>query len=616
VVLGVWAVLWLAGKPPGERAVAHTVADWITAGDFVISWSLLLDPLSVAMLLLVTGVGTLIHLYSIGYMAGDERYSRFFAFLNLFLASMLVLVLGESLPVLFVGWELVGLCSYLLIGFWFERRAFASAAKKAFVLNRVGDVGFLVAMFVVFGAVGSLSLTEVLPAAETVAGGALVAVGLLLLLAATGKSAQIPLYVWLPDAMAGPTPVSALIHAATMVTAGVYLVARMSPWYAQIPQVGMVVAVIGAATALVAALIACAQLDLKKILAYSTVSQLGFMFMAVGVGAYSTGIFHLLTHGFFKALLFLAAGAVMHAMGERTDVRIMGGLARHMPVTAVTAGIATLAIAGFPLTAGFYSKEEIFTALADSPGAGGILVVALAAAALTAFYMARWFWLVFLGPPRWGENPAPVPGPGPGYPAAVPETPREVHPHDGDWTMSVPLVLLAVGSAAGGVLNLDLEAGLLATWLAPASVVPFEPGPPIIGHTPLEVIAVVLTLGGLAVGVWRYRAGPLAPSPAVAPTVGFALNAFRVDDLYRTAIVTPGRWVADGAVWVDVHVVDGAVNGLGRATCGLAGGGRRLQTGFVRSYALAVLLGTVVVLALLAGGTLTAFFLGVLEVGG
>lgn len=612
--LAAWITAWLAAQPAGERAVTHTVAEWIAAAELEVGWSLLVDPLSAAMMLLITGVGTLIHLFSIGYMADDERFSRFFAFMNLFVAAMLVLVLGESLLVLFVGWELVGLCSYLLIGFWFTTPAYASAAKKAFVLNRVGDVGFLIAMFVVFAAVGSLSLSEVLPAAETVAGGVLVAVGLLLLLAATGKSAQIPLYVWLPDAMAGPTPVSALIHAATMVTGGVYLVARMSPWYAQVPSVGMLVAVVGAVTALGAALIACAQLDIKRILAYSTISQLGFMFMAVGVGAYSAGIFHLLTHGFFKACLFLVAGAVMHAMGERTDIRIMGGLARHMPVTAVTAGIATLAIAGFPLTAGFFSKEQILAAVADTPGAGAVLVLGLAAAALTAFYMARWFWLMFLGRPRWGHDPAAIPEPAPAYPAPAPEAPRDVHPHDGDWTMSVPLALLAVASAVGGLLNLEAADGLLATWLAP-SVVAFDPAHALIGHTLLEVIAVILSVGGLALGVWRYRRGPLAPTAATAPTVGFALNAFRVDDLYRAVLVTPGRWVAEGSAWFDVHVIDGAVTGLARGVRGVATGGRRLQTGFVRSYVFAVLLGAVIVLALLAGGELTGWFLSAWRVG-
>jgi len=604
-----WLVTWLAARPPGQRRVTHTVADWISAGELEVGWAVLVDPLSAAMLLLVTGVGTLIHLYSIGYMAGDERFSRFFGYLNLFLAAMLVLVLGESLLVLFVGWELVGLCSYLLIGFWFDERPNASAAKKAFVVNRVGDVGFLVAMFVVFGAVGSLSLTQVLPAAGTVAGGVVVAVGLLLLLGATGKSAQIPLYVWLPDAMAGPTPVSALIHAATMVTAGVYLVARMSPWYAQVPGVGMLVAAIGAATALVAALIACAQLDLKRILAYSTISQLGYMFMAVGVGAYGAGVFHLLTHGFFKALLFLAAGAVMHAMGEHTDIRVMGGLARAMPVTAVTAGLATLAIAGFPLTAGFFSKERILAATADTDGGAALLVVGLIAAALTAFYMARWFWLIFMGRPRWGRGAAPIPADA--GRSTAPPPPGDLHPHEAGWTMAVPLVLLAVGSAAGGLLTVGAEHGLLAQWLAP-SVVAFESSAHLIGHGLLQAIAITLALAGLAAGVWRYRAGPVATSPASAPVVGFARDAFRVDALLRAVVVTPGRWLADGAVWVDTHVIDGAVNGAARLTRGLAQGGRQLQTGLVRGYALAVLVGAVVVLALLARTNLTAAVFGAL----
>ncbi len=321
---------------PEARVVVSTVAPWIEAGPLRVDWAMLLDPLSSVMLLLVTWVGLLIHVYSVGYMHGDERYPRFFAYLNLFAASMLVLVTGSSLLTLFVGWELVGLCSYLLVGFWFERRAYATAAKKAFVVNRIGDVGFMIAMFVAFGAFGALDFATILPAAGTVASATLVAIVLLLFVAATGKSAQIPLYVWLPDAMAGPTPVSALIHAATMVTAGVYLVARTSPLWAQVPEWGLLVAGVGVATALVAAIIACAQNDLKKILAYSTVSQLGYMFVGVGVGDQVAGVFHLLTHGFFKALLFLAAGSVMHAMANNTDVWKMGGLARAMPVTFVT----------------------------------------------------------------------------------------------------------------------------------------------------------------------------------------------------------------------------------------------------------------------------------------
>ena len=582
LTLAVWTAVWLGAREAGERTVVHTVATWLPAGDLEVDWAVLVDPLAVAMSLLVTGVGLLIHVYSLGYMEHDRDIPRFFAYLNLFLGSMLVLVLGESLLTLFVGWELVGLCSYLLIGFWFDSRANASAAKKAFVINRVGDVGFMIAMFVLFGAIGSLSLTEVLPAAEGLAGGTLIAVGLLLFLGATGKSAQIPLYIWLPDAMAGPTPVSALIHAATMVTAGVYLVARMSPLYVQIPEIGLVVAAVGAATALVAALIAVAQNDIKRVLAYSTVSQLGYMFMAVGVGAYSAGIFHLLTHGFFKALLFLAAGSVMHAMADRGDIREMGGLLRDLPITGGTAAVGTLAIAGFPLTAGFYSKEEILAAVADTAGGEVILAIGLAVALLTAFYMARWFALVFLGPRRFEELEDPP------------------HPHESPLSMTLPLVLLAVASLGGGLLNLDPETGLLAGWLAP-SVVAFEQTAAIIGHGLLEAIAIALALVGLAAGVLLYRGGPRVVSEAAAPVVRFAQDAFRVDELYRAAIVTPGHWLAVGFAWFDARGIDGLVNGAGRGTATLATAGARVQTGFVRSYALAVLIGTVLLIAALVG---------------
>ncbi len=581
---------YLFRQPEDARVFTSEVATWIVAGDLEVSWSLLVDPLASVMLLLVTGVGLLIHVYSLGYMAGDERFHVYFAYLNLFLASMLVLVLGESLLTLFVGWELVGLCSYLLIGFWFSDPEYASAAKKAFVVNRVGDVGFMIAMFVVFAAVGSLSFVEVLPQADALAGGTAVVVGILLLIAATGKSAQIPLYVWLPDAMAGPTPVSALIHAATMVTAGVYLIARTSPIYALVPDVGMLVAWIGIATALLAALIALAQRDIKKILAYSTVSQLGYMFVGVGVGAYTAGIFHLLTHGFFKALLFLAAGSVMHALANQTDVTLMGGLWRKLPVTAGTSAVAVLAIAGFPLTSGFFSKEEILAAAADTPGGQAIWIIGIATAGLTAFYMGRWFVLVFLGRPRWQElDPRP-------------------HPHESPATMTIPLVLLALASAAGGLINLDPETGWLHRWLGP-SVVAFEPRVEFLPHATLLAVAVIVGLAGLAAAWLVYGRRALVPGVAEAywpQAQRWALERFYVDELYQTTIAHPGERVARGLTTFDNRVVDGAVNGVARATAGLGTVGRRLQTGYVRSYALAVLAGTLLVVIVMFGPTLVA----------
>jgi len=581
---------FLQGQPDDGRVFVREVATWISAGPFEVSWAVLVDPLSSIMLLLVTWVGLLIHIYSLGYMHGDPRYHHFFAYLNLFVASMLVLVLGESFLTMFVGWELVGLCSYLLIGFWFERRDYAGAAKKAFVVNRVGDVGFMIAMFVVFGAFGTLSFPEVLaePGA-TIAMGTAAAVGLLLLLAATGKSAQIPLFVWLPDAMAGPTPVSALIHAATMVTAGVYLVARVSPIYTLVPGVGLAVAWVGILTALLAALIACAQNDIKRILAYSTVSQLGYMFVGVGVGDHIAGIFHLLTHGFFKALLFLAAGAVMHALANEGDVWKMGGLWRKLPVTAATAAVGVLAISGVPPLSGFFSKEEILAAAADTPGAGPIMVIGLVVAGLTAFYMARWFVLVFLGKPRYGAD---------------------AHPHEAPLSMTLPLVVLAVGSAVGGLIEYPAGEGFLHHWLEP-SVVAFTAGPAFVDHGAIMVLALLVAALGIGGAALLYLRGAPTTEPLAARlggAYGLALDAFHVDAIYSTTVVTPGLLLAEGLGDFDRRGVDGAVNGAARATAGLATVMRRLQTGFVRSYALAVLGGAVLVFALFVGGMVVGGF--------
>ncbi|MEX0658040.1 MAG: NADH-quinone oxidoreductase subunit L [Egibacteraceae bacterium] len=581
----------LLGQAEGDRVFVREVATWISAGPFEVSWAVLVDPLASVMLLLVTWVGLLIHVYSLGYMKDDPGYHRFFAYLNLFVASMLILVLGESLLTLFVGWELVGLSSYLLIGFWFERRDYAGAAKKAFVVNRVGDVGFMIAMFIVFGAFGTLSFPAVLtdPGA-TITAGTAVAVGLLLLLAATGKSAQIPLYVWLPDAMEGPTPVSALIHAATMVTAGVYLVARASPLFTLVPDVGLAIAWVGIATALLAALIACTHNDLKRILAYSTVSQLGYMFVGGGVGDYVAGVFHLLTHGFFKALLFLAAGAVMHAMANEVDVWKMGGLWRKLPVTAVTAGIGVLAIAGVPPLSGFFSKEEILAAAADTPGGGPIMVLGVVVAGLTAFYMTRWFVLIFLGRPRWGPD---------------------VHPHEAPVSMTLPLVVLAVGSAVGGLVNYPAGDGFLHGWLEP-SVVAFTAGPAFIDHQLLLVLALVVAGLGIAGGALLYLRGSPQHEPLVGRlggAYGLAFNRFYVDELYSTTIVTPGRLLADGLSEFDRRGIDGVVNGAARGTAGLATVMRRAHTGLVRSYALAVLGGAVLVLALFVGARATGVVL-------
>jgi NADH-quinone oxidoreductase subunit L len=584
LTMAVLVFAFLLGQPEDGRVLVREVGTWLEAGSLQVDWTLLVDPLSSIMMLLVTGVGLLIHVYSLGYMHGDARYTQYFAYLNAFLAAMLILVLGESFLVLFVGWELVGLCSYLLIGFWFEKRSYASAAKKAFVLNRVGDVGFMIAMFIIFGAFGTLSFTQVLPQTGTLATGTAVAIGLLLFVGATGKSAQIPLFVWLPDAMAGPTPVSALIHAATMVTAGVYLVARSSLLYATIPDIGLVVAWVGVLTALLAALIACAQVDIKKILAYSTVSQLGYMFIGVGMGDYVAGVFHLLTHGFFKALLFLAAGSVMHSLLEQTDVWKMGGLWRTMPITAITSGIGVLAIAGIPPLSGFYSKEEVLAAAADTPGGGPIWVIGIIVAGLTAFYMGRWFVLVFLGKPRFDVG--------------------ALHPHESPLSMTLPLVLLAIASAAGGLINIDPQTGFLHGWLAP-SVVEFDAATELLPHSVLLVVAVAAGVLGLALAVYRYLARGFTPAVAAEESVGaykVAYNRFYVDEAYRASIVRPGRALADGFAWFDRRGVDGVVNGTARATTGLAGVGRRVQNGMVRGYALAVLGGTLLAVVVIVGG--------------
>ncbi len=592
--------VYLQSQPAGARTFSRELGTWIQAGSLDVSWSFLVDPLSSIMLLLVTWVGLLIHVYSVGYMHGDERYPRYFAYLNLFAASMLVLVLGESLLTVFLGWELVGLCSYLLVGFWFERPAYAGAAKKAFIVNRIGDVGFMLAMFVVFREFGSLSFGEILPEAGTVLGaGAAAAIALLLLVAATGKSAQIPLYVWLPDAMAGPTPVSALIHAATMVTAGVFLIARASPIFTLVPDVGLLVAWVGIATAFVAAAVACAQVDLKRILAYSTVSQLGYMFVGVGIGDYTAGIFHLLTHGFFKALLFLAAGSVMHALADETDVRRMGGLAKVMPVTFATSAVGVLAISGFPLTSGYYSKEEILASTAYREGGELIWVLGIVVAAMTAFYMTRWLVLIFLGPARWKVTAHPTASKrGKRAVAGEPARPA-LRPHESPLSMTLPLVVLAVLAAVGGVLNLNPETGFLHGWLTGDSVVAYERIESFVPTAVYTGAAIAAGVGGILLGYLMYRRVDIATVGVGGGPRAAAREAFRVDRLYELIVLAPGRALADAATWFDRNVIDGAVNGSAAGTRGLATAGRKLQTGFVRSYALAVLGGAVLLTVVL-----------------
>jgi len=549
---------------------------WALIGDNTFEVAFYFDRLSAVMALVVTGVGSVIHVYSIGYMKDDEGYGRFFAYLNLFLFFMLLLVLGRSLLVLFVGWEGVGLASYLLIGFWFDDLANARAGKKAFVTNRIGDAGFLLGMFVLFQAVGTLDMDRINAA---FAGPALPAVsaslvGVLLFIGATGKSAQIPLHVWLPDAMAGPTPVSALIHAATMVTAGVYLVARMSAVYLHAPEASALIAVVGVATAFFAATIAVVQTDIKKVLAYSTISQLGFMFLALGVGAYGVAIFHLVTHAFFKACLFLGAGSVIHALGGEQDVRRMGGLARRIPVTFWTFAIATAAIAGIPPLAGFFSKDEIlWYAFASTRGGSPLLwLVAAATALMTAFYMFRLLWLTFFGRSR-----------------MTPEV--EHHVHESPFSMTGVLVLLAALSALGGFIAV------------PHFLEPQLPLPPVDEHlhayeTPLLVVSVLLALAGLAAAAWLFG-GPAERAEQLrtrfAGVHRWLSGKYFIDELYERCLGKPLAWISDRVFlrFGDRALLDGTLHSLAAIARGSAAVFGRLQTGSLHLYAWFVLLGIV-----------------------
>ena len=567
----------LLGLDSHDRAVTVTLFSWVPVGDLAVDAAFLVDPLSVTMILFVTGVSALIHLYSIGYMHGDENYSRFFLYLNLFVFSMLVLVLADNLLLTFLGWEGVGACSYFLISFWFGDEANSVAGKKAFVTNRVGDFGFLLAMFFAFGAFGTLSYSGILGghAAETT----VTAIVLCLMLGAAGKSAQFPLYLWLPDAMAGPTPVSALIHAATMVTSGVYLLVRVHPLLEEAsPWISQIIAAVGLATAMVAATIALAANDIKKVLAYSTISQLGFMFVAVGVGAWTAAIFHMVTHAFFKALLFLGAGSVIHGMDGHQDVRRYGGLARSMPVTAATFGVGTLAIAGVPPLAGFWSKDEI---LAHTWGANKVLwALLLLAAVLTAFYMSRLVILTFLGSPR--------------HPAGI-------KPHESPLLMLLPLVALAGLALAAGVLNLPFghEVEFLGRWLEPVFAGSHAGPLGYAGGTKwiLGGVAILAAAGGIwaAVAVYVRRR---VPAERVERQL-FA-DAWGYDGAIGDFVGGPGRRLFEAATRFDAGVVDGAVNKVGALVRQTGERLRSLQSGLVRRYALGMAAGAVALLAYFA----------------
>ena len=586
----------LMGLPGEERRFEQDLFTWISVGGLDVHVGFLVDPLSVTMALFVTGVGALIHLYSIGYMHGDERYPTFFVYLNLFAFSMLMLVLADSFLLTFLGWEGVGACSYFLISFWFERSSAATAGKKAFVTNRIGDFGFMLAMFLIFATFGSLNYVPVLEEAGTLAKGTATAIALLLFVGAVGKSAQLPLYVWLPDAMEGPTPVSALIHAATMVTAGVFLMVRVNPILDMAPGALTLIAVIGALTAFFAATIACAQNDIKKVLAYSTVSQLGYMFLAVGSGAYIAAIFHMVTHAFFKALLFLGAGSVIHGMHDEQDMKRMGALRKWLPITSGTFIIGWLAIAGVPPFSGFWSKDDILLAAWEKNR--GLWLVGLITALMTAYYMSRQVFLVFYGGERWNKADSKSHGEAKGEPEHEPAAAGghggghgEFTPHESPGTMTFPLIALAALAAVGGILKSPLE-----HWLETVLAHPHHFASSSSTKIGLAAVAAVSAITGILLAGAIWLRGRKARQDSLEPKV--LQNAWYVDGLYEKVVEAPGRAFANfSAFVVDAKIIDGTVNGVGAL---VRAGGSRLrgvQSGFVRSYALAVAVGAVAILA-------------------
>ena len=569
--------MFLTLQASGYAPIIEPLYRWASLGDTTFDITFYFDRLSAVMTLIVTGVGSVIHIYSTGYMHDDKSFGRFFAYLNLFLFFMLLLVLGRSMLVLFVGWEGVGLASYLLIGFWFDDLANAAAGRKAFITNRIGDAGFLLGMFLLYRAFGTLDMDVINAAFATGAPVAMVSaslVGLFLFIGATGKSAQIPLYVWLPDAMAGPTPVSALIHAATMVTAGVYLVARMSGLYLQAPEASQLMAVVGVLTAFMAATIALVQHDIKKVLAYSTVSQLGFMFVALGVGAYGVAIFHVVTHAFFKACLFLGAGSVIHALGGEQDIRKMGALRTKIPVTFWTFVIATAAIAGIPGLAGFFSKDEIlwYAFASEKGGATWLWAMGARTAFMTAFYMTRLLWLTFFGASRMSHE-------------------VEHHVHESPLSMTGVLVVLALLSAVGGYLAI------------PHFLEPMIPLPKVVEslehyeHT-LLYVSVAIAFSGVGLAIFMYG-GPASRSEGVArasgPLYGLLSGKYFVDELYATVIVRPLAWVSEHVLLKvgDRLLLDGTLNGLAGLVQRSAGMLGRVQSGSLQLYALLVMIGMV-----------------------
>ncbi len=612
---------------PEQRTVGKHLFDWMPAGGLKISASLLLDPLSITFLLFITGVATLIHVYAIGYMHGDPRFSRFFCYLNLFAFSMIILVLGGNFLVTFLGWEGVGTCSYLLISFWFERPSAATAGKKAFITNRVGDFGFMIAVFLIISHLGTLEYWgpgNALEGASTLTNGAATGIALMLFLACTGKSAQFPLHVWLPDAMEGPTPVSALIHAATMVTSGIFLIARAHPFFEASGQASHVVAWVGVGTALLAATIAMVKNDIKRVLAYSTLSQLGYMFMALGIHAYSTAIFHVVTHAFFKACLFLGAGSVIHGMHDEQDMRRMGNLRKYMPITYATFMVAWLAIAGVPPFSGFWSKDDILAKawFQGTTEGKALWAIGLLTAMLTAFYMTRQVVMVFFGHERFDlpviaggsdDGPSGARAHGADGTSAGAE-PQDDHgptgsghgrrklPHESPWIMTVPLVLLAGLSLVGGVINLPFKdkgwGEALTHWLEPVFegvTHPEEKGSTLVG---LAAVTVVLcaVLVGAAFAVYRHMTTTRDPFVTkLGPAAAVLDSGYGVDAAYAALTVGAGGRAAEVLAGpVDQGSIDGAVNGIGELLrSGLGTGGSRLQSGYVRRYAVGILTGSV-----------------------
>ncbi len=576
---GIGFLLELLSLPENLRLFVVPVYEWFAAGDMQVAIAYQIDTLSVTMMLVVTGVGSLIHFYSIGYMHGDAGFARFFSYLNLFIFAMLNLVLAANMPLMFLGWEGVGLCSYLLIGFWYDRRfdgvgisTTTDAANKAFVMNRIGDFAMLAAMFLIFQRIHTLDFNAILAQLSAFDDTHLFWITLLIFIGCTGKSAQIPLYTWLPDAMAGPTPVSALIHAATMVTSGIYLISRLAPLYTLAPSTMTLIAVIGALTAIIAATIALAQNDIKKVLAYSTVSQLGYMFLALGVGAFSAAMFHLVTHAFFKACLFLGSGSVIHALEDEQDIRKMGGLRTAMPATSITFFVGSLALAGFPLTAGFFSKDEI---LMHTFASGQTLLYAagILTAGLTAFYSMRLYTLTFLGSARYDSHQ---------------------HPHESPFTMTLPLWILAALSVLGGLLNLPavlVEHGVLHSWLLLPDVTHS------ISHAAewiLLGVSSVIAIGGLFFAYSIYSKSPLETESGWRLLLA---KKYYIDELYDILVVKPFQGVlARSSDAIERLFLDNTFNGLGTVMLALGQALRRLQSGVAQSYAIAITFGLMVIL--------------------